>query len=452
MSRFALPFITLFLFLLPLEAQVQVRPLPREGFEQRIKAFVNNLRIVDTHEHLQNPKAFEKGGMNDFSLLLHHYSDDDIKSGGMSLGNFNALLTDSLSVEQKWTLLKPHWEGASNTAYCRNVLLAISNLFGIDDLNQQTVVPLSNRIKEEYRTPDHWFNTVLKEASKIDFIVIDGSDRSFGNPTMIRYAKRMDQFIFIHGYRDVQKIAQQAGQTVQSLDDLMGVMRKEFKKAMGEGVVAFKSGLAYHRSLDYIETDRQTAQKIFDRMKTQGNAHQMSTAAAKPLQDFLMHTLLAMVNDAEMPFQFHTGLQAGNGNDIRQTNPAPMYNLFMKYPNVKFILFHGGFPYGGEFGTMAKYFRNVYLDLCWLYIISPSYAAHYLNEWLELVPVNKIMAFGGDFHNVEGVYGHQLFARAVIAEVFTRKVASGYFNEEEAYRFAKMILRDNAIRILRLDK
>ena len=64
----------------------------------------------------------------------------------------------------------------------------------------------------------------------------------------------------------------------------------------------------------------------------------------------------------------------------------------------------------------------------------------------------KIMVIGGDFRNVENICGHLLFARQVVTKVLTEKVMYGYFTEEEAIKIAKMILHDNAIRILKLDK
>ena len=39
--------------LFSLQAQVQIRPLPQRGYEQRIKNFIDNVRVVDTHEHLE---------------------------------------------------------------------------------------------------------------------------------------------------------------------------------------------------------------------------------------------------------------------------------------------------------------------------------------------------------------------------------------------------------------
>jgi predicted TIM-barrel fold metal-dependent hydrolase len=150
------------------------------------------------------------------------------------------------------------------------------------------------------------------------------------------------------------------------------------------------------------------------------------------------------------PIQIHTGLQAGDGNFIQNSNPALLANLFLKYRNVKFILFHGGYPYGGELASLGKNFRNVYIDLCWLYVISPSYSERYLHEWLETIPANKIMAFGGDYENVENIYGHLLFAKEIVGNVLVEKVKNRYFSEGEAIKVAQMMLHENAVNLFQL--
>ncbi|NOR74298.1 MAG: hypothetical protein GQ525_03980, partial [Draconibacterium sp.] len=98
-----------------LQAQVTIKPSPQTGYEQRIRNYIGTMKVVDTHEHLMNPAGIPNSGMFDFMLLFHHYADDDIKSSGMSKPTFNKLLTDSLTVLQKWKILKPYWEKSFNT-------------------------------------------------------------------------------------------------------------------------------------------------------------------------------------------------------------------------------------------------------------------------------------------------------------------------------------------------
>jgi predicted TIM-barrel fold metal-dependent hydrolase len=124
----------------------------------------------------------------------------------------------------------------------------------------------------------------------------------------------------------------------------------------------------------------------------------------------------------------------------------------MEYPDTKFDLFHGSYPYMGELATLAKNFPNVYLDMCWLAIISPTTTRLWLQQWLETVPANKIFAFGGDYLFPEGAYAHAKMARRVVAEALTAKVMEGYLTEAEAVEVARMILRENAIELFGLQR
>jgi predicted TIM-barrel fold metal-dependent hydrolase len=127
-----------------------------------------------------------------------------------------------------------------------------------------------------------------------------------------------------------------------------------------------------------------------------------------------------------------------------------LVNLLIEYREAKFDLFHGGYPYMGEVLALAKNFPNVYLDLCWLHIISPTAGARMLHEAIETVPANKIFAFGGDFIIPEGAYGHSVLARQVVSRVLTEKVEEGYLSDEEALHLARLILRENPASLYRL--
>jgi predicted TIM-barrel fold metal-dependent hydrolase len=143
------------------------------------------------------------------------------------------------------------------------------------------------------------------------------------------------------------------------------------------------------------------------------------------------------------PIQIHTGHHEGNENIISNSNPVNLVNLFMEYKNAKFDIFHGSWPYCGELGSLAKNFPNVYVDMSWMHIISPAKARTALCEWLDEVPVNKILGFGGDYLMVEGAYGHSVIARENIIRVLAEKVDQGDYNLTQAKKYAKLILREN---------
>ena len=152
-----------------------------------------------------------------------------------------------------------------------------------------------------------------------------------------------------------------------------------------------------------------------------------------------------------VPVAIHTGLQAGKGNFINNSDPTLLSSVFKAYPEVKFILYHGSYPFGGLLSALAKNYPNVYIDMNWTWSISPTYIERYLNEWIETVPASKMIAFGGDAMVVENIYSELVTAKRIITGVLSGKVRDGYFTEEEARNVARMILHDNAARLYKLN-
>lgn len=440
-----------------IHAQVQVRSLPKPGYDQRIRGIINQLKVVDSHEHLKDLADLTgwrfKGSKLDFMFLFMFYSCDDLNSAGLQQAVFtDQLLKDSLTVKEKWKILKPYWEGSSNTAYNRAVLLAADKLFGVKNIDSSTVEELSNKIRLAYQDESGWFNHVLKEKCLIEYVIADpiwDSGRSLYDPKTFRQVKRFDDFIAINSKSDIEILKRWNNTGINTLDDLVSALGTAFHDAMEKGIyVGIKSGLAYSRILFYENVRKEKAEEVFNKIRNSQTA--LSFDEVKPLQDFMMHRVLDLANTNNLPVQIHTGLQSGYGNIIKNSNPTHLVNLFQEYPNVKFILFHGAYPYGGELSTIAKNFSNVYIDMCWMYVISPSYSERYLHEWLETIPANKIMAFGGDYFNIEGVYSSLMFAKQIISNVLIAKVKDGYFTEDEAIKIARMILHDNAINIFKI--
>lgn len=429
-------------------AQVQVRPLPSPGYESRIRQFVDNMRVVDTHEHIMQAVNLKKRTSLDFMLLLQGYSD--LRGAGMS--NTSLLTKDSLSPKEKWKILKPYWEASSNTAYHRIALLTADKLFNVKDINESTVTELSEKIAKAYQTDD-WINSVI-EKCKIDYVIQDNlitehAAKRFEN-NKYRYLKRFDNFVNINSKQKIDFIAKERNIKIQSLDALVAALTSDFKKAKEEEIVCIKVGLAYARILSFEETSKEKAEEVFNTIMNM-DERMLTFADVKPLQDYMMFRVMDQAKLHNVVVQIHTGFQQ-YGNLVSNANPLNLFSLFKTYPTVKFVLFHGGYPYGGELSAVAKAFPNVHLDLTWVYVLSPSFSERFLHEWLETIPASKITGFGGDYGNVENVMGHLLFAKQIIGNVLVDKVKDGYFSETEAKSIARMLLYDNAINIYKLSK
>ena len=426
-------------------AQIQTTNLPELGFEARIEKFVNEIKLIDTHEHLiTEEERIAKADQLDFTYLFSHYTNEDLVSSSNMKGIVNIVFSNDFPLEERWELFKPLFKETRNTAYTRATILAAKDIYGIDDINDETYAILSKKIRENSKPG--LYKSILQDKAGIELSIIDMGHRKF-DTTYYRHVEKFDNFIQVSSKTNIIGLGEKYGISVSSIDDYLNSLRKAFLEGVDYNMVSVKSLLAYQRILKFNNTSKERAQNIFEALL---NDEVISVADIKAFQDFMMHRVLDLAKEFDLPIQIHTGLQAGNGNDITNSNPTHLINLFMSYPEVDFCILHSSYPYGGELSVLAKNFPNVFIDMTWTPVISPSYSIRYLHEFLETVPANKIMAFGGDYLVVELAYAHSVFAREIVTKVLTEKVKTGYFSEEDAKYIALQILRNNALEIFKI--
>ena len=86
--------------------------------------------------------------------------------------------------------------------------------------------------------------------------------------------------------------------------------------------------------------------------------------------------------------------------------------------------------------------QNVYCDLCWLLIVSPSAAEYMLHQLIEIGTSDKI-SWGCDTWTSEESYGAKIGLNNVLAGVLAEKVEKKYFNINDAECIIKNILYGN---------
>ena len=433
---------------LPLPAQLQIKPPPVQGFERRIREYIDTLNIIDTHEHLVGPEMLNGGFFLDFSLLLLQNGYDDLISAGMPDTLYDKLFNEELQPSAKWEIVEPWWQNSFNTSFNRIILYGIRRLYGIDDLNASTVGPLSEKIRKAYET--NWFDRILLDSCRIKYLIKDGNHMP-GRDVYVKYVKRFDDWLLLSSKFGIDSLAIRQLDPIYTLDDLEKSLTLAFEKELKKGMIAVKVFTSYYRTLSFDKVDKESAKKVFRSLVNGDMDFRMEMKDAKPLQDYLFHHLMDLALKYDMPVAIHTGLQAGKGKIIDNSNPGHLTNLFVLYPGIDFVLYHGSFPYGGELSALAKNYRNVYIDMNWAWAVSPTYSRHHLNLWLEMVPVNRLIAFGGDAMAVENVYSELILARNIISDVLSEKVGEGYYSEAEAKKIARMIFYDNAARLYKLE-
>jgi predicted TIM-barrel fold metal-dependent hydrolase len=252
----------------------------------------------------------------------------------------------------------------------------------------------------------------------------------------------------------IRQLERQVGRSLTSLDRYVQGLGDALAQQQRKGVKGLKFHTAYVRDLAFAPVDVAEARRLFDRVfeESQGwRSHALGYAEARPLQDYLVHRMVEIAGDLNMTVCFHTGIQAGNENYLDNARPGPLWNLFHRYHHVRFVLLHAGLPWVEEAGILAKYFRNVYVDLAWVHAISPELARRTVRTYVDLLPRNKVLGFRADCRVIEEVYGHLALARQNLAAALADKIHEGALDERRALAWARAMLHDNVIEAYRLD-
>ncbi len=427
--------------------------------------YINKLEIIDTHEHLPSYEKDRDMEADVIKEYLAHYYNRDLVSAGMPESNYDRLMESKIPVEEKWKMVEPYWENARYTGYGRCLDISARDLYGIDRISGDTITELNKRFRKSLK-PGH-FEKVLKQKSKIKSSLLNVSvlekkynteevwrsiycDRNFFSPVYI-----INDLVYPRFWSHIEKVGTESGIRIASFDNYLEAVNILIDKAYKLGAVALKNILAYERTLYYERITRSEAEEEFNQIfRTKhipDDWGEKPLFAGKKFQDYMFHHILDLANRENLVFQIHTGIQEGSGNILENSRPELLTDLFLQYPDVDFDLFHIGYPYQNTIIVLAKYFPNVYIDMCWSHIVSPNASINLILEFIDTVPLNKLSAFGGDYLFVDGVYGHQYLARINVAKALSYKVTDGTFEIEKAKEIAKMFFYDNPMKIFRLE-
>lgn len=431
----------------------------RSPLYKRIERAVDNIWIIDVHSHLGSEQTFLdrklKGEIDVFKHIMGSDVRNDLISSGMPPEDLGYVLNTENSLEDRWRKFYPYWKNTKNSGDLKNWPIAFRDLFGITDFNEDTYKEVHRKLIESYNK-NGWYRYVLKEKGKIDLTITDQGNTVAKNVTGITgefllRAERFDNFVMVDK-TSIKSIESDVNISINSLDDLIKALDITIKKGIEEkNVIAIKIALAYVRILRFDDVPKIEAEKIFNKKFL--TEKPVTDEESKKLQDYIMHQIIQHSIKYNVPMAIHTGWQTGSaGHYITNANPTHLTNLFFKFKDARFDIFHGGYPYMGEMGILAKNFPNVYINMVNMYATGYLSTKFYLEEWLDIVPNNKIIAFGGDEGTVEGIYADSRVARRLITEVLTKKVEEGRFSEKEAIEIAQKILRDNALTLYKLKK
>ncbi|MGO1560434.1 MAG: amidohydrolase family protein [Actinomycetaceae bacterium] len=240
-----------------------------------------------------------------------------------------------------------------------------------------------------------------------------------------------------------------------SLGDYEAFVLNSLARRRSEGFVGLKIASAYVRTLRFEHVDSAVANAAWaDLASATADAREegrvpapsdIPLAAHKALADHLAFVIARWAADEGMPMQIHTGFgHTEPGLRISTADPL-MLEEFIGDPalnTLKIILIHGGFPFSSHLTALAQMHGNVHLDFSWMPYLQHHTVSRVLEEWLELLPANRVM-FGTDTGSPEIHVSSTRRARLALDRVLESGVSDRLWTSRQANLLAERVLHRN---------
>lgn len=415
-----------------------------------MREFIEQLPIVDVHEH-HLPEVLLQREVNLLQLFQQSYA-------GWAQARPYCLPSESRDSDPMlaatgpttWEALVPFLDFSGSNSFVRNLVRAVVELHGSGEpeITRDNWQSLDAAVRAAHRRPE-WQHEILKRA-RITMVITDAYNDPLvdARPALgpnYRSVMRINSLALgwhpdscDHNGSSAHEQLKRVGLRAESFDEYLVALEKLVAGMAARGQVALKNALAYDRDVNFDEPDEPLARAAWGKAAP-------SPAERKAFGDFIVDHLCRIAATRDLPVQMHLGTGI-----IRSSHPLGVAGLIERHPHTRFLLMHLAYPWSRDLLGMAFVYRNIWLDLTWSFLLSPSHFKLALHEAIEVLPNESGMMLGGDNWHVEETYGAMQTARRLIAEVLDEKLASGYFNRATAERLARRIFHDNARDFFRL--
>ena len=398
---------------------------------QAILREIEKIPVIDTHEHMLPPSMHPAMRYSFFNLMIP-YAQFDLVSAGMSRKFMWRNDLNDEEVEECYAEFRNYWPRVKHNAYGMHVRRTLRESFGIDDITDDNYLHIGELLNST--CTDSHYREILQEECNIKYIL-----NQFGS--YYDYPEQ-DSYFIPHANMlkngvidDIRELKE--SKASPTLDDHLELL---FTR-MSEGKQAGARLVKYDASCFLCKGDRALAESQFNALLRGERCN------SEEMQSYLYKATLRNAKELDLVAAVHTGVW----DNINRKSPLLLFPIVESNPDVTFDIYHMGMPFASETAFLGKNFQNCYLDLCWSHIVSPRMLIRAFDEWLDLVPYNKIFAFGGDHATLPiNVRSHLNQAKEDLSICFAKRVDDGWISTVDAIEAIKRFFYDNPKEVYKL--
>lgn len=298
-----------------------------------------------------------------------------------------------------------------------------------------------NSIREQYQNVAQWtessmttahFSAVIRPVHPEYYFGDMSTSSAQRERTVISTVMRVDPLLSLWPSRSDRRDALAAAVEVDPGDahSWRAFITALFDRAEQGGAVGTKQLQAYTRNLAF---DSRSDGEV----RFRGDLDESDIVA---FQDWVINECARQAHERALTHQVHVGT-----HNLANSSPLPLEHLARRFPMMNLVMIHC-WPFLREAGYLAKFVPNIYIDTCWLPVLSPQFMRDALETWVNYVPLHKLM-LGHDTTSVEMAVGSAKFTRKILSEVLTYQRDALQLPDDVVIEYAADMLHGNASRI-----
>ncbi len=437
-----------------------------ETLTQEVAEGLDSFDWMDPHTHLDAAHLTARG-LDD--ILLYHMAVSDLYAAGCPTGA--RVAEDRTSAEARRRILEslPYLASVRNTSISWGIRTILADLYGWREPITQDNWERLDHVIAERAHDSGWAREIFRRAR----IARAGTElwrgRAGQADDLLQYALEWAFFARSQwGQPDIPVYelerawnddapkppisvtfdrgkAPPLARQIRSVDDVR------------EAVAHYCARIPYRRVLataQHISTDIDYSQPTDGDMSS---ALKRRSEAGKRERDiyagYILNLFLAELERQEsgIVFQFSLGAEAlpfESGVRLNQDTIGQVGEIVARFPRLRFQCFLASRHGNQSLCTLVRELPNLSLAGYWWHNFFPGAMRQVIEERLDMLPVNRQIAFLSDSYTAEWAYGKKAIVRKLMAEVLASKIALGQYSLEEALGIARSILYESAIGLL----
>ena len=422
---------------------------PSNELEQRLLDEIMRIAAIDVHSHVPPAAPFART-LRD--LLGYHYFTELAHSAGMS----KDVIADETGDEEMLAGLVRAMEALDNTVQYSWMIELSRVLFGFRDerLTEKNWRLLDDAVRRKAKEPGRERDILRLSSIEKVFLTnsfdedLSGIDREIFVPSL-----RADTLVFrLHDPQVRAGLCRLTRTDLGDAGDLAAALQVLLEHFRSHGAASLAISLPpQFKVFPVVRADLDTAVGKVAQNKP------LSGAEAETLQSGVLFALVDLCRQFGLPLQVMVGAVRDvyrhgvpQGTDLPQAGDTllPLMPLVNAFPDVTFLLSTLSDSQAHELASYGWIVRNIVVSGHWWYDTIPAYIERDLAARLQSVPKTKLIGYYSDMYKLEfGLPKFNMYRR-VLARVLARDyVEGGRGREKDALRIARLLLRDNALRI-----